>query len=569
MFGLFALCSNFNQPLNSWNTSNVDSMAYMFNTCTAFNKPLNNWVTSTVTDMSNMFYNCLNFNQPLNNWVTSIVTNMSNMFYNCTAFNQDISGWNLSKIAGTQFYTLAGRLVFTFTSTSNAIAYFIDTHIPLFFNTYFTKLSSTISPDLSSGKVIIDTTYTVTCVTSYNSNTANTSYNFGLSFYISDAVTTKTTFYNNNTTNLSITTLQNIPLTRTGGNQFAYLTNISTNFFAPNTVVPLILPNTSLFRCFRGCNNFNSDISGWNTINVTDMSYMFYNCTNFTQSLNIWNTTKVTDMSYMFYGCINQLKQFYTDAGYCLWLDASDTSTITTISGKVSQWKDKTPKNYHMLQDITVNQPTYNTVNGISTLSFTASTSTYLYGNAAANNFEIGYNSYALFIVCKFPSNVTGTVYAKSIYGGSPGRIAVYRDNAGLGILHTKSDINNGLGQISNTYSDNTYRILELIVNRVQGIDTSYQNGSFLKEYLYSPDTTTNYTNTYTMLIGAYNNGSGTNPHQPSFYLNGNVAEVVSFSNSYDMTPETRQKIEGNLACKWGLQANLPLEHPYRYAVPY
>jgi hypothetical protein len=46
--------------------------------------------------------------------------------------------------------------------------------------------------------------------------------------------------------------------------------------------------------------------------------------------------------------------------------------------------------------------------------------------------------------------------------------------------------------------------------------------------------------------------------------LLGNIAEVVSFANPYDMTIDTRQQIEGYFAKKWGLQSVLPSGHPYK-----
>ena len=45
-----------------------------------------------------------------------------------------------------------------------------------------------------------------------------------------------------------------------------------------------------------------------------------------------------------------------------------------------------------------------------------------------------------------------------------------------------------------------------------------------------------------------------------------NVSEIVMYNTVLDTTQ--RQKIEGYLAWKWGLQANLPTGHPYKSAAP-
>lgn len=58
--------------------------------------------------------------------------------------------------------------------------------------------------------------------------------------------------------------------------------------------------------------------------------------------------------------------------GLALWLDASDTSTITESSGAVSQWNDKSGYGRHVSQATSANQPTTNSTsqNGLNTLSF-------------------------------------------------------------------------------------------------------------------------------------------------------------------------------------------------------
>jgi surface protein len=42
--------------------------------------------------------------------------------------------------------------------------------------------------------------------------------------------------------------------------------------------------------------DFNKDIGGWNTSNVTNMIQMFYNANNFNEDIGGWNTSNVTDI---------------------------------------------------------------------------------------------------------------------------------------------------------------------------------------------------------------------------------------------------------------------------------
>ncbi|MGB9674902.1 MAG: BspA family leucine-rich repeat surface protein, partial [Nanopusillaceae archaeon] len=45
-----------------------------------------------------MFSGCKNFNQPLNSWNVSNVINMSEMFYNCKNFNQLLDKWDIRNV---------------------------------------------------------------------------------------------------------------------------------------------------------------------------------------------------------------------------------------------------------------------------------------------------------------------------------------------------------------------------------------------------------------------------------------------------------------------------------------
>ena len=53
---------------------------------------------------------------------------------------------------------------------------------------------------------------------------------------------------------------------------------------------------------FEDREDFNEDISRWDTSIVTNMSGMFRNAYNFNQDIGRWNTSAVTDMSEMFDG---------------------------------------------------------------------------------------------------------------------------------------------------------------------------------------------------------------------------------------------------------------------------
>ncbi len=98
MSWMFWRTNNFNQPIGNWNTSNVTNLYAMFAFASNFNQPIGNWNTSNVTSMTGMFGYAANFNQPIGNWNTSNVTNMEGMFGGATSFNQPIGNWNTGNV---------------------------------------------------------------------------------------------------------------------------------------------------------------------------------------------------------------------------------------------------------------------------------------------------------------------------------------------------------------------------------------------------------------------------------------------------------------------------------------
>ena len=253
--------------------------------------------------------------------------------------------------------------------------------------------------------------------------------------------------------------------------------------------------------------------------------------------------------------------------GCCLWMDANDSSTISpapTNNSTINAWTDKSPNAYVFNSPITTTaKPKFasSSQNGKSTIAFASGSLQYFVGDNPSKSFALNTSSYALFAVYQ-RTNASAGIYNKSILAGVANRMLLAHSSGNLvcGFSH-----NNAPSKISDTANAiTTYQIVSFTINRNAGLDTSYVNGTTAGTYSYTSDSSTNFLATaYDTLIGAYNSSSGTGPDS-TFYLTGNICEIISYKNAGDMTNDTRQKLEGYLAYKWGLQSLLPSLHPYK-----
>ena len=333
MTDMFAGASAFNQDISGWVTSQVTNMSSMFNSASAFNQDIGGWVISKVTNMNQMFAGASAFNQDIGGWGISQVTNMSGMFADASAFNQDIGGWVTSQVTdvNNMNYMFYGATVFnngqaanldtqpmnwtiSFTGTPENFSLnsaLTEANKPQFYDETFDFKYSFDYTDTGLGSIadviatyipIIETSQKITYTRTLSTVGATTTVtirptlingiettNDGLSFK------NVKNFYYNYTTNLKIVQFGKIPLSR-GGSQFSGLTKLTIE----DTKSPVVLSNTSMASMFFGATNFNSNISKWNTTNVTDMNSMFNSASTFNQDISGWDTSNVIYMNGMF-----------------------------------------------------------------------------------------------------------------------------------------------------------------------------------------------------------------------------------------------------------------------------
>jgi hypothetical protein len=98
-------------------------------------------------------------------------------------------------------------------------------------------------------------------------------------------------------------------------------------------------------------------------------------------------------------------------------------------------------------------------------------------------------------------------------------------------------------------------------INAVTGgsLQLSYTNGTLIGTG--TAQSTSNFSVANGGFVGSGRSVSGSNR-----YFDGKISELIIISSV--ATLNLRQKVEGYLAHKWGLTANLPAGHPYKTVGP-
>jgi hypothetical protein len=247
-----------------------------------------------------------------------------------------------------------------------------------------------------------------------------------------------------------------------------------------------------------------------------------------------------------------------------LWLDAADASTITQSGGTVSQWNDKSGRGNHAINATTASQPTYQATgfNSRPALSFDNTDDFLGISSPVATSAE----DYFYASVFQMRS---GSGSWRMIMGGRPN---FNNGNSANALLQRMSNAS----QIGTHHTDSTDTRIKVDVTDLfaptiatlqrsggtsgtGGTVTVTATGPSQASYLTTATQTWASAANAVFQIGGKQAGGTT-------WLDGTISECIVLSRS--ATTLERQKLEGYLAHKWGLTANLPADHPYKVNPP-
>ena len=243
-------------------------------------------------------------------------------------------------------------------------------------------------------------------------------------------------------------------------------------------------------------------------------------------------------------------------ASLALWLDADDASTITLNGSTVSQWDDKSGNSRHVTQSTSANQPSYTTrtLDGKQVVEFSGNQMLFSTATVLSGNPDV-----LMAVVVQFDINIAagdrslqlgpgqGTSYV--ISGGSDGYSSRFNNG---NEIYGPASLATPLIQIGTRPAGGDYASSQMFIDGIESARTSGNNDVAV------PNIDTG----VSVGAGASSSNSFGSVHRP---MDGYVAEAMIVG---DITLATRQKLEGYLAWKWGLEANLPAGHPYKSTPP-
>jgi hypothetical protein len=235
-------------------------------------------------------------------------------------------------------------------------------------------------------------------------------------------------------------------------------------------------------------------------------------------------------------------------SGLRLWLDPTDSSTVTRSGANVSAWADKSGNGWNMTTQN--GSPQYNTslINNLPGMDVTNS-SAFI---SVANQTISSNASLAMILVVKSGIANWGSFFT---HGSRDTDIAMERNSISAGTTLQFQTANDNTGaNITYTVDQNSLYLGTITTG----------TSRFFERFGGGTTTTATGTNGYSMASGLQTIRIGRSDAGES--CNSLLGEIVYYNKV--LSTLERQQVEGYLAWKWGLQGSLPADHPYKNAPP-
>jgi hypothetical protein len=237
-----------------------------------------------------------------------------------------------------------------------------------------------------------------------------------------------------------------------------------------------------------------------------------------------------------------------------IWLDATEESTIVQSSNLVSLWKDKSNLGYDASQNTTTYQPTYSLdgMSGLPGIKFDSDKLQF------SNNNLVNKMCFAVINPVRFYSN-GGIFFASAEVNVQLRVIPISSNNLTQGKFQyaAQSPIYNTSGNLGVTSDESFINVSE---NSVVGFIFDSTLG-FSVNGIYSDSQVPRNSSG----ASTYNQIGRKESHNNYGSYDGYIGEIIIINSVQDID---RQKVEGYLAHKWGVESKLPSDHPYKNSAP-
>lgn len=249
------------------------------------------------------------------------------------------------------------------------------------------------------------------------------------------------------------------------------------------------------------------------------------------------------------------------------WYDADNSASLTLVSGEISQWNDISGNSRHLLTGSSTTRPTLITDGQANRDVARFDGTKWVQSNAASSVWTFLHDGtlQSVFIAAKGKTQYGHFLSTKGSAGSSVGALLGY-SFANTSLEH---HIHRGVGGGDVVTNLAAAASMPVDTFAIGGINADPSNATAAARSairMTGGAASSNNTTTATPATGSpvTTLQVGSRGSAPS--LIGDIGEIVIISGAVSV--DNRQRMEGYLAHKWGVESLLPSDHPYKDAPP-